>query len=241
MQAVILAAGQGTRIRDFHALPKGFIQIDHKPLIMYSLEALRAQGIDDILVVTGYGHEHYDVLAAKTKLFKTIYNAQFATYSNFYSLYLARDWVQDSCLVIESDIIYEPRAITNLLHTPSADVILVSGPTQSGDEVYVEVDEHRQLVNLSKQRSQLNAPILGEFVGLTRLSKQAFETLVALADRDIKLLRDGYYDEDAWIALTKQRPLHCQFVSDLVWSEIDNVDHLQRAERLFSKKTQMEV
>lgn len=236
MQAVILAAGQGTRIREFHALPKGFIQIDHKPLIMHSLEALRAQGIDDILVVTGYGHEHYDVLAARTGFFKTIYNAQFATYSNFYSLYLARDWVQDSCLVIESDIIYEPRALTTLKEATVTDAILVSGPTGSGDEVYVEADKSGHLVNLSKQRTQLGALILGEFVGLTRLSKQAFQMLMTLADRDYKLLHEGYYDEGAWVALTKQMPLHCQFVSDLVWSEIDNLDHLRRAERLFSKE-----
>lgn len=236
MQAVILAAGQGTRIRDFHALPKGFIQIDSRPLILYSLEALRAHGVDDILIITGYGHEHYDVLAAKTGLFKTIYNPRFATYSNFYSLYMARDWVQEDCLIVESDIIYEPRAIASLQAT-AADAILVSGPTQSGDEVYVEADTNHHLVNLRKQRSQLSeSNIIGEFVGLTRLSLSSFQTLVSLADCDMKLLHDGFYDEDAWVALAKQTPLYCQLVNDLVWGEIDTVEHLRRAEKLFSKE-----
>lgn len=233
MQAVILAAGQGQRIRDHHTMPKGFIEVNDVPLIHYSLEILRSHGITDILLVTGYQSEYYEKLAQKTGWFKTVYNPLFATYGNLYSLYVAQSWIGDDIILAESDIIYEPRAIETLLAAPQENVVLLSGPTQSGDEVYVEV-QNDMLVNMSKTASKLNASaIQGEFVGLTRLCQGAVQTLFALAEEDAAFLQQGHYDEAGLVRLSAACPLHCHLITDLVWSEIDNVHQLQRARELF--------
>ncbi len=58
MQAVILAAGQGTRLKtETDALPKAMIEIGGKPLLEYSLEALIQNGITDVIIVVGFRHE----------------------------------------------------------------------------------------------------------------------------------------------------------------------------------------
>lgn len=53
--AVVLAAGKGTRMES--ELPKVLVPVCGRPMIEYVLAALRAGGIDDILVVVGYRSE----------------------------------------------------------------------------------------------------------------------------------------------------------------------------------------
>ena len=234
MQAVILAAGQGQRIREHHALPKGFIEIDHKPLMRYSLEALAGYGIDDVLVITGYSAELYGALAVETGAFKTKYNPHYATYGNLYSLYLSRDWVTEDCIIVESDIIYEPRAIDVLMNHPEKDSILVSDITGSKDEVYVEVDDSNHLVNMRKNKLELNqSQIIGEFIGLSKFSFSTFTEFMNLLDNNETLLQQSHYDEGGYIELIKNQPLYCLKESKLLWSEIDNIDQYKFAEKLY--------
>lgn len=58
MQGVILAGGRGTRLKEITGdLPKPLIDIDGKPLLLRQLELLRAHGIGEALILTGYGSE----------------------------------------------------------------------------------------------------------------------------------------------------------------------------------------
>ena len=62
---------------------------------------------------------------------------EFADSGSMYSLYCARErWLHGPFLLLESDLVYEPRALRVLLERPAADAILLSGPTGAGDEVY---------------------------------------------------------------------------------------------------------
>ena len=55
MQALILAGGQGTRLRArLGNLPKPLIDVDGKPLLQRQIESLRDQGIDDVIVLVNY-------------------------------------------------------------------------------------------------------------------------------------------------------------------------------------------
>lgn len=59
MQAVILAAGEGKRLRPLtRSMPKALIQVGNQPIIGYVIESLVESGIHDIIVVTGYRKEH---------------------------------------------------------------------------------------------------------------------------------------------------------------------------------------
>ena len=55
MKAVILAAGMGSRLRPLtRELPKGLIEIAGKSLLEYSLEALKENGIREVILVIGF-------------------------------------------------------------------------------------------------------------------------------------------------------------------------------------------
>ena len=59
MQAVILAAGEGSRLRPLtRSKPKAMIPVANRPIIEYVIDALLENAIRDIVVVVGYRKEH---------------------------------------------------------------------------------------------------------------------------------------------------------------------------------------
>lgn len=241
MQAVILAAGLGSRLRDYHDLPKGFICIGKEPIIVESINKLKRQGINDILIVTGYRSEFYEALAKEDSSLSTVHNSDYHNSGSLYSLYCAKEWVKEDFLLLESDLIYEERALSEICNDTHSSTILLSGPTQSEDEVYVQAD-NQQLVNMSKQIDSLNQDkIYGEFVGINKLSFQDYQRLVDVFDNDKPLLMSGHYEEDGLVTLTKQQPVYCLKIPDLLWCEIDNVLHLNMAKEMYSQLSQKAI
>ena len=54
-RAVILAAGRGSRLGDrTNGTPKPLVQLNGRPIVSYTLEALASAGVGDVVVVTGY-------------------------------------------------------------------------------------------------------------------------------------------------------------------------------------------
>ena len=177
-----------------------------------------------------------------------MHNPAFAESGSMYSLYCARDAVQGSFLLLESDLIYEPRALTELLSHPADDAILLSGPTGAGDEVYVSVRDGN-LVDMSKDAAALGQPggqvggqfgdqtgdtqtdIAGELVGISKISAPLFEIMLRIARQAFERTRFYDYETDCLVAAGRERNIACPVVPDLVWAEIDDPAHLDRARK----------
>ncbi len=225
--AVILAAGRGVRLGELGLMrPKGFIELGGRPIIERSLEYLTTMGIARVLIVTGHQAQFYRELARRRQGIDLLHNARYAESGSMYSLYLARESVRDEFLLLESDLIYERRALDTLA-AAATDALLVSGPTHSGDEVYVEASGPR-LTGLSKKRADLAGDVIGELVGISRLSPSCLQAMCAYAERVFRdTLRLEY--EQALVAAAHQMPVNCPLVSDLAWAEIDDAHQLERA------------
>lgn len=226
-EAVILAAGMGRRLRGvLDDAPKGFLQVDGKALIVRSIEKLAACGIRRIIVVTGYRSDLYDGLqAAHPGLVTTVRNERFAATGSMFSLYCARERVSGDFLLLESDLLYEIRALQALQQTDLDNAILLSGFTCSGDEVFVET-EKGLLKSLSKKRADL-ATVAGELVGISRVSLPLYQRMLAVAEsmfaRSMKIEYEECFRETA-----RDFPVPCLKLDDLVWAEIDDAQHLRR-------------
>ena len=235
MQVIILAAGQGSRIRDMHTLPKGFICLGNQPIIQESIQILKRFGVDDILIVTGYAANHYDSLVENDSALTTQFNPHFERYGSLYSLYCAKDWVKNDFLVLESDIIYESSAIETIINDLHPNSILLSGDTHSGDEVYVQAHE-RKLIRMSKQKNQLAIDqIFGEFVGINKLSFRDFRQLMHQLEQHPQQLQSGHYEEQGLVAMTAFTEIYCLKIPDLLWCEIDNRVQFENAKKLHQK------
>jgi 2-aminoethylphosphonate-pyruvate transaminase len=228
--AVILAAGQGTRLRaELADRPKGFLRLGERPIVEESVLRLAASGISEIVVVTGYAAAHYEALGrAYPALVRTVHNPEYARSGSMYSLACAAAATPGPFLLLESDLIYEPRSLAALLDHDAEDAILLSGPTGAGDEVFVEARDG-WLVAMSKDRSQLGSAIAGELVGISKISRDLFALMQRIAAAAFRQSLAFDYETGALVAAARERAIACVVAPDLLWGEIDDAVHLRRA------------
>lgn len=228
--AVILAAGRGQRIRpSFPDAPKGFLRLGERPIVEESIERLLHAGVSDIVIVTGYAAAYYEELASKyPDVVRLVHNERFADSGSLYSLYRARELVSGPFLLLESDLVYETRALSTLLELDSSDAMLLSGPTNAGDEVYVATQDGC-LQGMSKDPSTLSAPVIGEFVGISKISDRLLEELVRVAEGLFGNSLRWDYEFHGLERAAKRVKIPCTVVSDLVWTEIDDEAQFEHA------------
>ncbi len=102
MRAILVAAGMGTRLRPLtNTIPKSLVEINGISLLERQIINLKEIGIDEIVVLTGYLHEKFNNLVEKYNLVKIV-NDKYDIYNNIYTMYLAKDYLQDT-FVIDAD------------------------------------------------------------------------------------------------------------------------------------------
>jgi len=234
-QAVILAAGMGVRLKELNrGIPKGFISLaDDVPIIENSIEALLACGISDIIIVTGFMDEYYENLRSEYPQIKTVRNEKFSETGTMYSLWCARKLINTDFILLESDLIYETRAISELLESPVKNSLLITGKTKAGDEVYVEADGD-SVKQISKDKKVLGS-IVGEFIGVSRLSYDFYLKLIPIAEESFESDLKVSYDMDCFVTVADKTPLGFLKIENLLWAEIDDALQLKRAQKIWKE------
>ena len=229
-KAVILAAGMGLRMKAMgEDFPKGFIRLGERPIIEYSLKTLIACGIREIMIVTGHKAEYYENLKETYPEIRTVKNAKFADTGTVCSLGCARDFVDSDFILLESDLIFDPTAITGIINAPHSDCLLLSGTTNAGDEVYVEAMGNR-VTGISKNRDLIKDSV-GEYVGIAKISKLLYDRLIQCADSNPKLS----YDMDCLVQIASEHPIYYFRMEGLDWAEIDDLEQLARAQKVLER------
>jgi 2-aminoethylphosphonate-pyruvate transaminase len=229
--AVILAAGMGVRLKEMgQSIPKGFLQFGNQPIIEESIERLQHCGIQKIIIVTGHLSEFYERLKERYSQVVTVHNPQYAESGSLCSLYCARELVGSDFLLLESDLIYEQRALETVLAFPKDNVILLSGATNAGDEVYVKT-AGETIVAMSKNKADLGEQIAGELVGISKISHPLFQRMLQQAELMFKSSLKVDYESDGLVAVAQSYPVYYTVITDLLWGEIDDKQHLLRAKK----------
>ena len=233
-KAVILAAGMGLRMKEMgEEIPKGFIRLGGSPIIEHSLRALISCGIREIMIVTGHKGEYYENLKETYSEIRTVENTKFTDTGTMYSLCCARDFVDADFILLESDLIFDPGAITSILNVPYSDCLLLSGTTNAGDEVYVEADENR-VARISKNPDQIKDPV-GEYIGIAKISKHLYNRLKQAAEPLFGTTPNLSYDMDCLVRIASQHPLYFLRMDGLDWAEIDDLKQLERAQEVWER------
>jgi len=227
-QAVILAGGLGSRLKDkTKTMPKGFLEIGGTAIVEQSIQKLLACGIEKIIIGTGHCSEYYDQLAQKYSAIFTVKNERYADTGSMGTLEVCAPFVTDSFLLLESDLIYDSVGLFTLINDDRKNLILASGATHSGDEVYLEADENSYLIGLSKNKETLKN-IFGELVGITKLTKHTLDKMCAFAKIHHHDLPKMEY-EHALLEIAKSETIAIKKIEHYVWREIDNEEHLETA------------
>lgn len=126
MKAIILAAGQGTRLKKYtENLPKGMLEFDGKTIIERQIETYHRCGITEIIVVRGFAADK--ITYSGVKYYE---NADYANTNMVESLMAAKQEFDDDIVVSYSDILFEES--------------MLKGMMDSKDDFVVAVDENWQ-------------------------------------------------------------------------------------------------
>ena len=228
--AVIMAAGMGTRFGSMtEARPKGFIEAGGKAMVVRSVETLVGCGIERIIIGTGYLREAYEELATRFPQIECCFSPRYAETNSMYTLYNCRETIgDDDFLLLESDLVFERRAITALMECDAPDVMLITPVTKFQDQYYVESDANGILTRCSVNKEELNAK--GELVGIHKLSNPFYKKMCD----DYATKAEAYpklgYEYQLLYMSQHVSPVFVLCENNLKWYEIDDIDDLKFAE-----------
>ena len=153
-KAVILAAGEGKRLRPFtETMPKVMLPVANKPLLEYVFDATRKSGIDEIVVVVGYKKEVIMEYFKDYKGIKITYIIQDRQLGTAHALIQAKKHIKDSFIVLAGDNIIDPGSIAKLLKDQSEYSLLIKEhphPSKYG-VVFIENRSIRRIVEKPKE------------------------------------------------------------------------------------------
>ena len=158
MQAIILAAGMGKRLRSYTKdATKCMVKVNGKTLIEYTIEALAAHKISRLVVVVGYkGQLLKDFITSKFSAenlhgmqIEYVENPIYDTTNNIYSLYLAgSEMAKEDTILLESDLIFKPEILTRLITSPDKNLAVVSPFEPWMDGTCTILDEEHYITDI---------------------------------------------------------------------------------------------
>jgi choline kinase len=243
--AIILAAGQGTRLRPHtDDIPKCMVKLAGKSLLQRQLVVLRNAGINRIVLVGGYRADRLDAEGAEL-----VMNPRFAKTNMVSTLFCAESLMTpgEDILIAYGDIVYEPRVVRSLIDTNAPITVSVDREWQrlwesrmddplSDAETLKLVDGNR-IVELGKKPQALDE-IQGQYMGLIKVRS---DTVEAFRAQWHGLDRHGSYDgkdfDNMYMTSFIQHMIDTGHdvraaFTDNGWIEIDTVEDLARYEQM---------
>lgn len=250
MKAIILAAGQGTRLRPHtDDKPKCMVELAGKPLLHRQLEALRSVGIEQILLVGGYRADRLDAKGVELAT-----NPRYAETNMVSTLFCAEDWMSpgEDLLIAYGDIVYEPRVVQSLIDVDAPIAISVDRQWQKlwesrmddplSDAETLKLADGDHIVELGKKPLSLD-DIQGQYMGLIKVRGDSVQ---AFRDAWHRLDRKGVYDGKDF-----DNMFMTSFIQNLIdtghdvraaftdngWIEVDTVEDLAHYESMHREGT----
>lgn len=229
MQAIIMAAGKGSRLGALTAgNPKSFVEIKGKKLIEYNLELLQRYGIDEIIIVTGYRCEAFEELTKDMKNVRLMYNPFYEMVNVLGSFYMGMEALHDDFIYLHADTLCEPAIFEKLIQS-GADVLLPVEYKACDEEAMKVRSENGKIVEITKQMPLGVAE--GEFIGIAAFKKEVIPALKAKTKQLMKEKEFTAYFESAIQRLIDEEDFQIQAVptQGAFWAEIDFLEDYERA------------
>jgi choline kinase len=237
IRGIVLCAGRGGRLRPFtDDTPKCLLSFGGKTILERCLDGLRAAGVGDIILVTGYHRELIERFVEErgTTGITFVVNEAYARTNTAVSLNLALKRMTSDVVVVNGDVLFDPSILADLVALPvSYGAAVDADISLDGEEVKVIVRGGR-IVQIGKDLNPKDS--LGEAIGLYKIGGAAIADLIRIYDdleskgevqhffeKGFDLLNgNGSGDERSFgVFLTRGRP----------WVEIDTLEDYHYAER----------
>ena len=248
-KALILAAGQGTRLRPMtNDRPKCLVPLFGKPLLLRQMDTLKTQGIDTIHVATGYRADQIKALGLSTS-----YNKDFDTTNMVESLFAAMDFIQsckEDLIIAYGDIVYDENNLKVLLMSEAEINLMIDKDWKNlwslrldnplDDAETLMLDEEGFVTELGKKPKGYDK-IQGQYTGLIKVRKDKLQDLISFYESlDREALYDGQNFKNMYMTSFIQMMIDSGWkvksaIVENGWLEIDSVEDLEVYEKLASK------
>jgi len=167
MKAIILSAGQGSRLGHLvDERPKCLIDFNGRSLLDRQLDTLEANGVHEAVVVTGFHDDRVEEALANRNggpAVRTIYNPFFKVADNTGSLYMAREELSGACLVWNGDTLVSDALMKRVVSNDRSGICVTIDRKDSYDEDDMKVVEGGRLKAIGKrlELSTVNAESIG--------------------------------------------------------------------------------
>ena len=210
-------------------------------LIEWQLNALMACGINDVVVVTGYGSQQVDSLLTRWKrpefTVRTLFNPFFNVADNLASCWLARHEMDEDFLIINGDTLFEPEVLKTVLASPKAPITITidrKGCYDSDDmKVQFEGDQLRAV------GKTLSAEVTnGESIGMLFFRENGPALFAEILDQYMHTpegLKTWYLR--AIDRLAKTGAVKIASIEGSSWGEVDFLEDLERARQMVTAWT----
>jgi histidinol-phosphate/aromatic aminotransferase/cobyric acid decarboxylase-like protein/GTP:adenosylcobinamide-phosphate guanylyltransferase len=251
MQAIILAAGMGKRLKDLtNDNTKCMIKVNGVTLIERMLRQLDKLILKQIIIVIGYQSQklvdYISELSIKTKIIY-VNNDIYDRTNNIYSLYLAKDYlIRDDTILLESDLIFEDKALLLLVDNPYPSLALIAKYESWMDGTVVTIDDDNNIKNfLSKKQFKFeDAKKYYKTVNIYKFSKEFSSShYVPFLEAYSKALGNNEYYEQVLkvITLLEKPEIKASVLNKIHWYEIDDVQDLDIAESIFARSPEEQL
>lgn len=244
MQAIILAAGMGKRLKELtQNNTKCMVKVNGVALIDRMLHQIEKKHLSRIVIVVGYeGQKLIDYIGTLGIQTPIVYvdNPIYDKTNNIYSLALAKEYLrQDDTLLFESDIIFEDAALDALLDDPRDTLALVDKYESWMDGTCVKLAPDDSIEDFVPGK-KFKFREIGDYyktVNIYKFSRHFSEThyIPFLDAYQAALGQNEYYEQVLRVITMLDEPvIRAKRLNGQKWYEIDDIQDLDIAESIFS-------
>lgn len=249
MQAIMLAAGKGSRLGKYTKNnTKCMLEVHGKTLLERAIDALLLAGIKDFIIVLGYKGENVKKYIREKGLDKKINiiyvdNDVYDTTNNIYSLYLAKDYlIKDDTILLESDLIYDVSIVKKLVDSKYDSAAVIAKYEEWMDGTVVTLNDEGFINSFIERKNfeYKNADNCYKTVNIYKFSKEFSEKFyLPFLESYIKAYGNNDYYELVLKVISglKEVKLHGFKLTGEDWYEIDDAQDYDIVNAIFAPST----
>jgi L-glutamine-phosphate cytidylyltransferase len=235
-KAIILSAGKGSRLLPLtEDRPKCLIEVSGKSLLEWQLASLQANGVEEVVVVTGFRDDLVDEVAARWPGVRTLFNPFYHVADNLGSVWLARAEFDRDVLLLNGDTLVSRTLVAKVLAaSPHAVAVTVDEKDEYDADDMKVLREGDRLLHIGKalEPGQYNAESIG-FLAFRGEGPHLFTEQVERMMHTPDGTRRWYLR--AIDALAQETEVHTVSIKGEDWQEVDFHEDVAKAEELTAR------
>ncbi len=237
--ALILAAGVGRRLNGMQGpKPKALLNLGGRSLLARHIASLRAAGVEDISVVTGFEADQIRAEVGAVPGVRLLFNPDYRD-GSVVSLWTGREVLGAGrpVILMDADVLYDDRLMARLISSRHPNCLLLDREIEPGDEPVKLCVAEGRIVDFHK-RPQAAYDWHGESVGFFRLAAAVAKELAGRAGGYVATGRRSMeYEEPIRDMIQSSPPDTFGFedITGLPWTEIDFPEDVEKASALLPR------